>query len=231
MRARCHLIASGRVIGEARGGGGAMDEDISALLAQLSDDSPSPSPFGGVYGGFESLEDILLRKCLADGPDPNHTFVPVVPGIVETRSAPKSRRRGRKKKERQQASPPVAAIVGTIPLPPLSCDGRGLVAVVACRKRHSPVEVEEVAREAAALVRTALQARQAYDALHTYSFVKNVLGCIEEQASHKDEFEEQKRAAVEAAEGLVAVAHLAPPRLARPVPKKRKKKHAPQVTA
>ena len=137
----------------------------------------------------------------------------------------------RKKKERQQASPPVAAIVGTIPLPPLSCDGRGLVAVVTCRKRHSPVEVEEVAREAAALVRTALQARQAYDALHTYSFVKNVLGCIEEQASHKDEFEEQKRAAVEAAEGLVAVAHLAPPRLARPVPKKRKKKHAPQVTA
>ena len=39
MRARCHLIASGRVIGEARGGGGAMDEDISALLEELSHDA------------------------------------------------------------------------------------------------------------------------------------------------------------------------------------------------
>jgi len=210
-----------------------MDDDISALLEELSDDAPSPPPFGGVYGAFECLEDILLRKCLADGPDPNHVFVPVVPGIVETRSAaPKPRRRGRQRKERKQASPPVAVLVDMNPLPALSCDGRGLAQVVVCRKRHSPVEVEEVAREAAALVRTALQARQAYDALHTYGVVKSVLGAIEGQANHNSELEEQKRAAVEAAENLVTVAHLAPPRLARPVPKKKKKKtHAPQVTA
>ena len=209
-----------------------MDDDISALLAELSDDSPSPSPFDGAYGAFESLEDILLRKCLADGPDMSRVFVPVVPGIVETRlAAPKPiRRRGRQKKGRKQASPPLAVIVDMDPLPPLGCDGRGLVSVVVCRKRHSPVEVEEVAREAAALVRTALQARQAYDALHTYGVVKNVLGIIEEQANHNSELEEQKRAAVEAAENLVTVAHLAPPRLARPIVKK-KKKRAPQATA
>ena len=210
-----------------------MDEDISALLDQLSDDAPSPPPFTGVYGAFESLEDVLLRKCLADGPDPNHAFIPVAPAIlVEPRSAPKPGKRGRKKKERKQTSPPLAEIVDMHPLPPLSCDGRGLVPVVECRKQHSPVEVEKVAREAAALVRTALQARQAYDALHTYGVVKSALGVIEEQANSNSELEEQKRAAVQAADKLVAVAHLAPPRLARPVPTKKKKKvHAPQVTA
>ena len=195
-----------------------MDDDISALLAELSDDPPSPTPFGGVYGAFESLEDFLARNSGTTGP--NLSFVPVVPGI-ETLPAPKPRR-GRKKRLPPLA--PALPIVNLDPLPPLSCDGRGLAPVVECRKLHSPMEVEEVARKAAELVRTALQARQAYDALHMYGSVKHALGSLEKQANYNPALEEQKRAAVEAAAELVQVAHLAPPPLARAIKKKKKNK-------
>lgn len=202
------------------------DDDIAVLLAELTDDAPSPEPTLGTFVGFESLEDLLMRNNYVLNNSYADLLVPVVPGILEPLPAPKPRR-GRKKKL-QPSELPLAPIVDLAPLPPLSCEG--LAPVVECRKRHSPVEVEKVAREAAALVRTALQARQAYDALRTYSSVKGALGSLDKQANFDNPLEAQKHAAVEAAEALVAVAHLAPPRLARAI-KKKKKKKKPHVTA
>ena len=193
------------------------DVEFAEFLRCLPDDLPQEESCDDVYVRFASMEDVVMQNATLDALRPALFFDPVVPVIEHfTKPAPTRQKRRKKDPARVPTTHPCM-----IPLPPLSHDGLAL-APEECRKLHSLVEVQVVAREAADAVRAAKQVRLAYDALNAYDAIKHAFGLLDKHADK--ELEALKRAAVEAADELVIVAHLAPPRLARSIKKKKKKK-------
>lgn len=192
------------------------DAEFAEFLRCLPDDLPEDESCDDVYVRFASMEDVVMQNATLDALRPALFFDPVVPVIEHfTKPAPARQKRRKKDPARVPTTHPCM-----VPLPPLSHDGLAL-APGECRKLHSLVEVQVVAREAADAVRAAKQARLAYDALNACGAIKHAFGLLHKHADR--ELEGQKRAAVGAAEELVIVAHLAPPRLLKK--KKRRRPH------
>ena len=196
------------------------DVEFAEFMRCLSDDVPQEKPCDDVYVRFASMEDIVMQNATINAFHPALFFDPVVPELDHlVKPAPV------RQKRRKKARGPSCT------LPPLSHNGLALAPEewprVQCRRLHSILEMQTVARETADAVRAAKQARLAYDALNAYGAIKHAFGLLNKHADK--ELEAQKRAAVEAAEELVIVAHLAPPRLARSLKKKKKKKKKLEV--
>ena len=182
------------------------DVELAEFLRCLPDDLPQEESCDDVYVRFASMEDVVMQNATLDALRPALFFDPVVP-VIEHFSKPAPTRQKRRKKD--PARVPTTRCM--VPLPPLSHDQS--LAPGECRKLHSLVEVQVVAREAADAVRAAKQARLAYDAWNAYGAIKHAFGLLHKHTDR--ELEAQKRAAVEAAEELVIVAHLAPPKKKR----------------